>query len=158
MHFKNKSKFACSTLVLYLIQNFMPKFNKLFIQNLRPQSIRSSRLKGRRKVPKRLIWTNIYRVSSKLNNVLSVGSRTSKLDTGKKLTSTFSVLRLPQWLRQERICLQCQRPGFSPWVGKIPCRRKWQPTPIFLPGEFHGLEFHKPGGLQSTGLRKVGHH
>ena len=27
---------------------------------------------------------------------------------------------------------------FNPWVGKIPWRRKWQPTPIFLPGEFHG--------------------
>ena len=29
-------------------------------------------------------------------------------------------------------------PGFDPWVGKIPWRRKWQPTPVFLPGEFHG--------------------
>ena len=35
-------------------------------------------------------------------------------------------------------CLQCGRPGFDPWVGKIPWRRAWQPTPIFLPGEFHG--------------------
>ena len=28
--------------------------------------------------------------------------------------------------------------GFNPWVGKIPWRRKWQPTPIFFPGEFYG--------------------
>ena len=28
--------------------------------------------------------------------------------------------------------------GFDPWVAKIPWRRKWQPTPVFLPGEFHG--------------------
>ena len=28
--------------------------------------------------------------------------------------------------------------GFDPWVGKIPWRRKWQPTPVFLLGEFHG--------------------
>ena len=28
--------------------------------------------------------------------------------------------------------------GFDPWVRKIPWRRKWQPTPVFLPGEFHG--------------------
>ena len=35
------------------------------------------------------------------------------------------------------ICLQCQRSGFNPWVKKIPWRRKWQPTPVFLPGEFH---------------------
>ena len=30
------------------------------------------------------------------------------------------------------------RPGFNPWVGKIPWMRKWQPTPVFLPGESHG--------------------
>ena len=35
-------------------------------------------------------------------------------------------------------CLQCRRPGFDPWVGKIPWRRKWQPTPVLLPGESHG--------------------
>ena len=29
------------------------------------------------------------------------------------------------------------RPGFYPWVGNIPWRRTWQPTPVFLPGEFH---------------------
>ena len=37
-----------------------------------------------------------------------------------------------------RICLQCRRPGFCPWVRKIPYRREWQPTPVFLPGELHG--------------------
>ena len=31
-----------------------------------------------------------------------------------------------------------RRPGFNPWVGKIPWRREWQVTPVFLPGEFHG--------------------
>ena len=30
------------------------------------------------------------------------------------------------------------RPGFDPWVRKIPWRRVWQPTPVFLPGESHG--------------------
>ena len=30
----------------------------------------------------------------------------------------------PWWLRQERICLQCRRAGFDPWVGKIPWSRK----------------------------------
>jgi len=29
-------------------------------------------------------------------------------------------------------------PGFDPWVRKIPCRRKWQPTAVFLPGKSHG--------------------
>ena len=44
----------------------------------------------------------------------------------------------PWWLRWYRICLQCGRPRFSPWVRKIPWRRKWQPASVFLPGEFHG--------------------
>ena len=32
-----------------------------------------------------------------------------------------------------------RRCRFDPWAGKIPWRRKWQPTPVFLAGEFHGL-------------------
>jgi len=31
-----------------------------------------------------------------------------------------------------------QETGFNPWVGKIPWRREWQPTPAFLPGESQG--------------------
>ena len=37
---------------------------------------------------------------------------------------------------------------FDPWVGKIPWRREWQPTPGFLPGEFHGQR-----NLSGYGLR-----
>ena len=44
---------------------------------------------------------------------------------------------LPQWLGGLQ-CKRCRRPRLNPWVGKIPWRRAWQPTPIFLPGEFHG--------------------
>ena len=51
--------------------------------------------------------------------------------------------------------LQCRRTGFDPWVGKIPWRRAWQPTPVFLPGESPWTE--KPGGLPSMGSQKVGH-
>ena len=47
-------------------------------------------------------------------------------------------LWLPRWLSWYRICLQCGRPGFDPWVGKIPWRRKWRPTPVLLPGKFPG--------------------
>ena len=45
---------------------------------------------------------------------------------------------LPWWLRWLRICLRCKRPRFTPWVGKIPWRRKWQPTPVLLPRGLHG--------------------
>ena len=52
--------------------------------------------------------------------------------------SSSSPWGLLQWLRWQRIRLQCRRPGFDPWVGKIPWRREWQPTPVFLPGKSHG--------------------
>ena len=45
---------------------------------------------------------------------------------------------LPWWLRWLRICLQCERPRFDSWVGKIHLRREWLPTPVFLPEEFRG--------------------
>ena len=32
----------------------------------------------------------------------------------------------------------CGRSRFDPWVGKIPWRREWQPTWVFLPEESHG--------------------
>ena len=48
-----------------------------------------------------------------------------------------------------------RRHKFDPWVGKIPWRRAWQPTPVFLPGEFPWTE--EPGKLQSRGLQRVGH-
>ena len=35
-------------------------------------------------------------------------------------------------------CRRHKRRGFDPWVGKIPWRRAWQPTPVFLPGKSHG--------------------
>ena len=36
------------------------------------------------------------------------------------------------------VFLKCGRPGFDPWIEKIPWSRKWQPTPVLLPGKFHG--------------------
>ena len=45
---------------------------------------------------------------------------------------------LPWWPTSKEPTYQCRRHGFSPWVEKIPWRRKWQPTPVFLPGKPHG--------------------
>ena len=48
---------------------------------------------------------------------------------------------LPRWHNGKGSACQfrrCKRQGFDFWVGKIPWRRKWQPTPVFLPGESHG--------------------
>ena len=44
--------------------------------------------------------------------------------------------------------MQCGIPGFDPWVGKIPWRRERLPTPVFWPGEFHGL--YSPWGHKES--------
>ena len=54
----------------------------------------------------------------------------------------------------KKICLQC-RCGFNPLFGKIPWKRAWQPTSVFLPGESPWTE--EPVGLQSMGSQRVGH-
>ena len=46
-------------------------------------------------------------------------------------------------------CRRHKRKGFDPWVGKIPWRRKWKPTLVYLLGESPWTE--EPGMLQSTG-------
>ena len=46
--------------------------------------------------------------------------------------------------------MRCEKPGFSPWAGKIPWRRAVQPTPVVLPGDSHG-----PRSL--TGCSPQGH-
>ena len=55
---------------------------------------------------------------------------------------------------KESVC-RCRRRRFLPQFGRIPWSRKWQPTPVFLPGESPWTE--KPGGLWSTGSQRVGH-
>ena len=71
----------------------------------------------------------------------SMGSKES--DTTEQLIWTE--------LRVEFHC-QCKRYGFDPCVEKIPWSRKWQPTPVFLPGKSE-----EPGGLQSIWLQRVRH-
>ena len=51
---------------------------------------------------------------------------------------SYLPVRLPWWLRQQKICLQCRRPGFDLWVQKIPWWMEWHPTLVFLPEEFQG--------------------
>ena len=62
---------------------------------------------------------------------------------------------LPWWLSGKESACQCRRPWFDPWVRKIPWGGKWQPTPVFLPGEFPWTE--EPGELQSMSSQRVRH-
>ena len=69
--------------------------------------------------------------------------------------STYTFLWTPSMAQQWRIHLQCRshrRHRYYLWVGKIPWRRAWQPTPVFLPGESHGqrnLEGYSQGHKES---------
>ena len=53
-----------------------------------------------------------------------------------KKVIVIDIMGLPWWLSSKESACQCRRHGFDPWVGKIPWSRKWQPTPVFLPGKF----------------------
>ena len=73
-----------------------------------------------------ILWTVVYQAS------LSMGSSRQEYWSGLPYPSAGE---LPdsacQWGR-------CKRLGFNPWVWKIPWKRKWKPTPVFLRGESHG--------------------
>ena len=67
---------------------------------------------------------------------------------------------LPWWLSGKESTCQCRRHKFDPWVGKVPWRRKWQPTPVFLPGKSHGrrsLVGYSPWGRKESDTTKQLH-
>ena len=84
-----------------------------------------------------LLWNKRY---VKVNNILGHFWILIELTIMVGFSHIFEslFLSLPWWLRWWSICPQCERPGFHPWVGKISWRRKWQLTPVLLPGESHG--------------------
>ena len=66
---------------------------------------------------------------------------------GNELSQFCVVPRASQVAQWQRILLQCQRCRFDPWVRNIPCRRKWQLTPLFLLEKSHGqrsLAYYRP--------------
>jgi len=73
-----------------------------------------------------------------------MGSKPKSFKTGmpiEELLRSVKLLGNPQWLSGKSMHLQCRRHRryrLDPWVGKIPWRRKWQPTPAFLSGKSHG--------------------
>ena len=59
---------------------------------------------------------------------------------------------LPRWCCGKEPtcwCRRCRKHSFNPCIGTIPWSRKWQPSPVFLSGKYHGTE--EPGRLQSKG-------
>ena len=64
---------------------------------------------------------------------------------------------LPRWLCGKESACRCRRHEFDPWVRKIPWRKEWLPTSVFLPGEFHGqrsLASYSPWGHKESDTTK----
>ena len=69
--------------------------------------------------------------------ILLVGSKLQISSQGEGGYTRVSVSRSKDHWGHLRNCLQCRIPRFDPWVRKIPWRREWQPTLLFLPIKFH---------------------
>ena len=67
----------------------------------------------------------------------------------------LSPLELHWWLSGKESAWQYRRCGFSLWVWKTPCRRKWQSSPVFLPEKSHGER--SLAGYSPWGCKRVGH-
>ena len=103
-------------------------------------------------------WPNLHRTGPGRDKHIKRGAKASSLSRARwGLFSSRLWIHVPSRLRDgfsfyllskmgfpggsavKASCLQCRRPGFDPWIRKIPWRRKRQPAPIFLPGKSHGL-------------------
>ena len=61
----------------------------------------------------------------------------------------------------KELACQCRRGGFSLWMGKMPWRRKCQPTPVFLPGESSGqmsMARYNPWGCKELDMTEATEH
>ena len=71
------------------------------------------------------------------------------------LRGSAMVYGLPRWLSCKGSACQCTKRKLDPWVAKIPWRRKWQPTPVSLPGKLHGQS--SLAGYSPWGCKRAGH-
>ena len=78
----------------------------------------------------------------------------SSVHTVNKISYWSGYCKLSWWLRGKESACQCRRHRFDPLVRKIPWRKEWLSTPVFLPGKFHGQR-----SLVATawGRRRVGY-
>ena len=72
-------------------------------------------------------WAAVYGITESRTRLKWLSSSSSSLSLWASLVAQTS-----------SICLKSRRPGFNPWVRKIPWRMKWQPPPVFLPGKSQG--------------------
>ena len=93
----------------------------------------------------------VFPVSSSLTGRFFTTEPPGKASSSVSYVDTVG---LPRWHKGDGFTCQCRRHRrcrLHPWVGKIPWRRKWQPTPVFLLGKFHGQR--SLAGYRSWGCR-----
>ena len=87
---------------------------------------------------------------------LSKNEREEKAKSPLSLSTLPKTKKLPGGTSGKESACQCRtrkRPGFNHWVRKIPWRREWLPTPVFLPGGLHGqrsLAGYSPWGHEES--------
>ena len=91
------------------------------------------------------VWLCIYPVFVCFS-MISISTDTS---------ATNANYGLPKWLSGKESSRQCKRHEFDPGVGKIPWKRKWQLSSIFLPGNSHRQR--NLAGYSPWGLKRVRH-
>ena len=77
---------------------------------------------------------------------------------GKRWDTTEQLnwlMGLPWWLSSKELSCQCRKWGFDPWIKKMTWRRKWQPTPVFLPRKSHRQK--SLAGYSPWGCNRVRH-
>jgi len=117
----------------------------------------------------RIVWFDLLAVQGTLKSLLHnskaavlqhsgffiVKPSHANMTTGKTIALTIQTLHY--WLSTKEFACNARDTWFDSWVRKIPWRRKWQPTPVFLPGESQGqrsLAGYSPWGHKSrTQLR-----
>ena len=113
------------------------------------------------KIPSFKFWPSVSRfvsgdtVSSSLSRICEPAPAFYSDFPGISIASSPD--GFPRWLSVKEATCQCRRHrrcGFNPWVGKIPWKRKWQPTPVFLLGRVHGQR--SPAGCSLWGRRELG--
>ena len=101
--------------------------------------------------------------TSIINLQFNLATKTNRKDSLKIMLCIKSV-GFPGGASGEEPTCQCRRHrrcGFSACVGKIPWRRAWQPTPVFLPGEFfaqRSLAGYSPQGRKDSDMTKATQH
>ena len=67
---------------------------------------------------------------------------------------------MARWIKNSPAMQETQETGLDSWVGRIPCGRAWQLTPVLLPGKSHGqrsLEDYTPMGCKESDTTKCAH-